>query len=324
MSRYTRAQWGARYRAGFGDRSQNYPLNEVWGHHSVTAQLGPNATFAQECAQMRVLENIGQQRFKGGISYSFAFFPSGRAYHGLGASRIGAHTGGRNSISISFVFVGNYENTVPTAAALGAAAQCLKDLRAQGIIRQPRMNGGHRDAPGQPATACPGRHLHSRISVINSQAAGRVTQAPARPAPAPTTSSSSSNSNRHRSEQFTNWPQRALQVRDFPVGTYWLRLGDSGRVIPNEYRHALVLALHGAGYEYKEQSVQGAWRQIRDWLRGQHGYNTPTDRRSVARDFQRYLQRQGLYRGAIDGVLGPQSIWAITTWLNRIRSAYNS
>ena len=172
MSRYTRQQWGARYRAGFGDRSANYPLDEAWGHHSVTAQLGENATFAQECNQMRILENIGQQRFGGGISYSFGIFQSGRAYHGLGASRIGAHTAGRNSVSVSFVFVGNYENTIPSAKALGAAAQLLKDLRAQGVLRRPRLNGGHRDAPGNAGTACPGRHLHSRLSVINSQAAG--------------------------------------------------------------------------------------------------------------------------------------------------------
>lgn len=172
MSRYTRTQWGARYRAGFGARSGNYPLRENWLHHSVTAHLSPNATFAQECNQMRILENIGQQRFNGGISYNFVIFPSGRAYHGLGASRIGAHTAGRNSIALSVVFAGNYSSTAPTAAALGAAAQLLKDLRAQGVLAQPRFNGGHRDAPGNAGTACPGNALRGRISAINSQAAG--------------------------------------------------------------------------------------------------------------------------------------------------------
>lgn len=127
----------------------------------------------------------------------------------------------------------------------------------------------------------------------------------------------------HPSSRLTHWPQRPLEVQDFPRGTYWLRHGNKGTVVPDAYRHALILALHGAGHRIPERSEQGAWAQIRRWLRGQHGYNTPTDRRSVGRDFQRYLNRQGLYRGAIDGVLGPQSIWAITTWLNRIRDAYN-
>lgn len=122
----------------------------------------------------------------------------------------------------------------------------------------------------------------------------------------------------------TSWPASALEVQDFSAGTYWLRLSDdsSAPIVPDTYRHALVVALHGAGFEYKERSQQGAWRQIRDWLRGQHGYNTATQRRAVARDFQRYLTGQGVYTGAIDGYLGPQSIWGITTWLNRIRGAY--
>lgn len=134
--------------------------------------------------------------------------------------------------------------------------------------------------------------------------------------------SSSGSSSSHPSERFTTWPQRALEVQDFPRGTYWLRLGSSGRVVPNRYRHALILALDGAGHRLPERSEQGAWAQIRRWLRGQHGYKTGKRRRAVARDFQRYLARQDLYRGKIDGVLGPQSIWAITTWLNRIRGAY--
>ena len=135
-------------------------------------------------------------------------------------------------------------------------------------------------------------------------------------------SSSSSSSNLARSKRMTNWPARPLPVRDFPAGTYWLRRGSKGRVVPNEYRHALVVALGEAGYPYSERTEQGAWAQIRRWLRGQHGYATKTSRADTAVDFQRYLTRQGVYTGAIDGYLGPQSIWGITTWLNKIRPAY--
>lgn len=137
-------------------------------------------------------------------------------------------------------------------------------------------------------------------------------------------SSSTASSNLARSKRMTSWPGRALPVVDYRAGTYWLPLSDTSgaRLVPNNYRHALVVALAEAGYPYSERTFQGAWAQIRRWLRGQHGYNTATNRRATARDFQRYLTRQGVYTGAIDGYLGPQSIWGTTTWLNRIRGAY--
>lgn len=169
---YSRAQWGAKYRAGFGDRSGNYPLAEMWTHHSVTAHLSENATVAQEKAQMRILERIGQQRFKGGISYNFVIFPSGRIYMGTGASRIGAHTGGRNSISASVVFAGNYERHKPTAAAESTYAELLVGLEELDVLQRARTNGGHRDAPNHSWNACPGDYLHARLGAINSLAAG--------------------------------------------------------------------------------------------------------------------------------------------------------
>lgn len=316
---YSRAQWGARHRAGFGSRSGNYPLSECWTHHSVTAHLSASATVAQEMAQMRILERIGQQRFGGGISYSFVIFPSGRIYMGLGASRIGAHTGGRNSISLGVVFAGNYENSRPTSAAESTYAELLQGLRRIGVLRSARTNGGHRDAPNHSWNACPGKHLHARLPAINRIASGSTSSGSSG-----SSGSSTAASNLARSKRMTSWPGRALPVRDFPSGTYWLRNSDSWRspIVPNRYRHALVVALGEAGYPYSERTAQGAWAQIRRWLRGQHGYNTATSRRATARDFQRYLTRQGVYTGAIDGYLGPQSIWAITTWLNRIRGAY--
>lgn len=181
---YSRQQWGARHAAGFGDRSANYPLSEVWTHHTVTAHLPANATVAQEMAQMRILEDIGQSRFGKGISYSFVIFPSGRIYMGLGASRIGAHTGGRNSVSLGVAFAGNYEEHKPTAAAEAAYADLLRGFRQQGIIRQARTNGGHKDAPGHQWNACCGRHLMPRLGAINSRAANAA-PAPVAVAPAP-------------------------------------------------------------------------------------------------------------------------------------------
>ena len=315
---YSRASWGARYRAGFGDRSANYPLPECWTHHSVTAHLDENATVAQEKAQMRILEDIGQRRFGGGISYGFVIFPSGRCYMGTGASRRGAHTGGRNTISLAVLFAGNYENRKPTAAAEETYAELLKELKALGVLRNARTNGGHRDAPGHSWNACPGRHLHARLPAINRLAAGNSGGSSSNSG-----GGSSSRDNIARSRRMTSWPGRELPVRDFPRGTYWYQPPRmSANLVPDAYRHALVVALGEAGFAYEERTMDGAFRQLRAWLRGQQGFNTGTARLSIGADFQRYLTRQGVYTGAIDGYLGPQSIWAITVWLNRIRRAY--
>ena len=199
---YSRASWGARYRAGFGDRSANYPLPYAWTHHSVTAHLSENATVAQEKAQMRILENIGQQRFGGGISYTFIIFPSGRIYMGTGASRRGAHTGGFNTLGIGVCFAGNYENAKPTKAAEETYAGLLKELASIGVLRNARTNGGHRDAPGHSWNACPGRHLHARLGAINTLAAGGT---PASSSGSSSSSKSSSTSSKSSSSKGSSY-----------------------------------------------------------------------------------------------------------------------
>lgn len=169
---YSRASWGARYRAGFADRSANYPLPYAWTHHSVTKHLSENASVAEEKVQMRILERIGQQRFNGGISYTFVIFPSGRAYMGTGASRRGAHTGGFNTLGIGTVFAGNYDEHKPSAAAEATYAELLKELESIGVLRNGQTNGGHRDAPGHSWNACPGDLLYARLGAINKLAVG--------------------------------------------------------------------------------------------------------------------------------------------------------
>lgn len=338
MSRYTRAQWGARHRAGFGSRTQNYPLPEVWGHHTVTSPLTANATFAQECAQMRIIENIGQQRFGGGISYSFLFFLSGRAYHGLGASRIGAHTGGRNSISISFAFVGNYENDMPTAAQLGAAAQCLKDLRDQGIIRHPRFNGGHRDAPGHAANACPGRNLHPQLSVINSQAAGSTSSGGSGTTPsAPSTPSTGVAGRflRITADERANIRSAPNSTRDNVVGRVargHLVRRDSSRDTQHFYgvggrwfvsktvatpvRAEASCSLVVGDWPGRNHPVNGnntyelnrSWQELLARIGIQKGNRTAM--------WQRWLKSRGYDPGLIDGIEGPLTISALQRYLN--------
>src|SRR5690625_5849952 len=120
----SRSQWGARHRNGVGSR----PIGslEKYTHHTVTSHLTESASRAAEERQMRILEDIGQQRFGGGISYGFLIFPSGRIYEGAGISRISYHSGsGRNTRGAGIAFVGNFEANKLNMKAFRAAVWLL-------------------------------------------------------------------------------------------------------------------------------------------------------------------------------------------------------
>jgi hypothetical protein len=161
----TRAEWGARHRAGFGPAPT---ASEVWLHHTVT--FAPSNDPADEARAMRDIENIGQSRFGGGFSYSFAVMPSGRVYEGTGPGRVGAHTAKRNTIARGIVLVGNYDaNPVPTPMTQAVADLLRYGAGKVGYWHAARLNGGHRDAPGA-STACPGKHGMKALTIINALA----------------------------------------------------------------------------------------------------------------------------------------------------------
>lgn len=157
----SRREWGARYENGF--RAAPLPAREVWLHHSVTA---PPAPGEAEMRAMRQLEAIGQSRFGGGVSYTWAVMPSGRVFEGHSPDRQGAHTKGRNSIARAIVLVGNYDVTRVSDDQVRAVIQLLEHAKRRGWIQTARLNGGHQQAPGAQ-TACPGRFGMAAIPVIN-------------------------------------------------------------------------------------------------------------------------------------------------------------
>jgi hypothetical protein len=175
MNIIPRAEWGARHGDGFAVAP--LPASEVWLHHSVTVAPDVVPPFDDEFAAMRVLEDIGQARFGGGISYTWAVMPSGRVYQGHSVGRRGAHTKGRNSIARAVVLVGNYEDRLTTAAQRETVVNLLRHAEQQGWIKQARLDGGHRNAPGA-ATACPGRHGMAAIADINRRAASEEDDMP--------------------------------------------------------------------------------------------------------------------------------------------------
>lgn len=187
----TREQWGAEHADGFYNRKVG--RLDKWLHHSVTTQLATTASQAAEEREIRKLEDIGQSRFKGGISYTFVVAPSGRIYEGHSIGRVGAHTKGHNSISAGICLLGNYEDNKVTAEQVAAIAWLLQHGIDKGWWTEPKLDGGHRDTK---ATACPGKNAYAKIPAINAATAkntGKLPDSskPGKPKPKPDSSGKS-------------------------------------------------------------------------------------------------------------------------------------
>lgn len=164
----SRASWGARFRDGVGNRAIGNL--ERYLHHTVTAHLPTTATLDQERAQWRHVENIGQQRFGAGMSYTFGVFPSGRVYQGASVGRISYHSGaGRNTRGVGIALVGNYDTNPIGHRAIEGVGALLREGVRRGWWRGLTITATHRDFS---ATACPGRHAHAAVGAINRAASG--------------------------------------------------------------------------------------------------------------------------------------------------------
>lgn len=161
-----RETWGSAYRDGVGNRSIGDL--EKFLHHSVTAHLSEDALFAHECAQMRVIEQIGQQRFKAGMSYTFVGFPSGRIYEGVTINRISYHSGGgRNTRGAGICLAGNYQKYRLGNKLINSLAELLVLGVQQSWWKHAKIDAGHRDFK---STSCPGKFAYAEIGTINSRA----------------------------------------------------------------------------------------------------------------------------------------------------------
>lgn len=183
----SRSTWGARRRNGVGSRPTG--RLEKYLHHTVTAHLKSSASINEESRQMRILEDIGEQRFKGGISYSFLVFPSGRIYEGASVGRISYHSGsGRNTRGVGIALVGNFESNSLNTAAFNSIVWLLQEGARKGWWSDPALTEYHKQFR---ATSCPGRHAISRFSDLNKAGrGGKVSVTTPKPTPPKSTSQS--------------------------------------------------------------------------------------------------------------------------------------
>jgi len=154
MDYRTRAQWGAR----FDPRNVATfptPVDRLFIHHNVMAPTNnPNL-------DMQNTEQVDIARF-GTPSYKWAIHPSGVVLEGM-TNHWSPDTYQFND-KLSIMFMGNFENDYPTAAAMLACRELIQTLKGFGFFTKNGLIQGHRDVY---QTACPGAHLYPRIGELS-------------------------------------------------------------------------------------------------------------------------------------------------------------
>lgn len=133
-------------------------LSRVTGvdlHHSAGG-FTSNVT-----GDLRSIAQTGVNRF-GRSSYNYAIHPRSNAVWEMQGLHRGAHNDGENSTRLGLVVLGNYESATPSTMVVDLVAEFVTHAHQSGWITQPHIKG-HRDTD---ATACPGKHLHSRLPDI--------------------------------------------------------------------------------------------------------------------------------------------------------------
>lgn len=356
----TRAQWGARHRNGVGSR----PTGSLrkFTHHTVTAHLSANASRTQEERQMRILEDIGQQRFGGGISYNFLIFPSGRIYEGASVGRISYHSGsGRNTSGVGIAFVGNFEANKLNMKAFNAAVWLLQHGVERSWWGDPAFTEYHKKFR---ATSCPGRYVINDWSKMNAAGRGGSIAPPSGvtgTAPRDTstkrinidtimqTSQDKVHIRTHRNQDDDDNIVHTMHNAGYNVhvlyregswarvqrgGKHWVpwaHLEESDVVWPNialPVTDSHTTASHNAWVKlmadvgYTDRRLTTA---IQKWLRGLGYYKGRLDGSfgpMTVRALQSFLRTKGLYKGRIDGQRGPMTIRAEIDYLNSQRQHY--
>jgi hypothetical protein len=288
----SREEWGARYPDGFYDRE---PRNlERWLHHSVTMAPDLLPPFDDDFKAIRTLESIGQSRFKGGISYTFAVTPAGLIFEGHSIGRVGSHTQNHNRRGAGIVLVGNYQNTKPTSEALEGVTWLLDFGVGQDWWDSPTLSGGHRDTK---ATACPGNEAYAMIDDINRGEFRTaepisnpvpVTPAPVTPAPMPS---------------------------GIDVDGKW------GAQTTTRMQQILGTSVDGV-----VSSQSAYWQPRNPGLTSGWGWVNPTAARGsrMIAAHQSVLRSRGRYGGDIDGLAGPGYFRALQSDLGTLQDGFVS
>lgn len=156
---HTRAEWGAAPIRG--DYDPMLPITRVCVHHSAVDDEGRITSPAEVKAELRQLQANHQQKWAD-LGYHFVIDPTGGIWEGRNLRWQGAHEGaGLNQGSIGVCLLGNFEDSPPTAAQLGALKTLLDAMRTRWSLTAADIKT-HREVRPEP-TACPGASLQGWV-----------------------------------------------------------------------------------------------------------------------------------------------------------------
>lgn len=152
----TKSQWNGR--AAKSDNLPKRPATFVIVHHTVTGACSTRSS----CSQIvRSIQNhhINQNKWSD-IGYNFLISDNGEIYEGRGWNKWGAHAVNYNSKSIGVSFIGNFQNSRPTAKAINAFRQLVACAVERNSLSKNYILKGHRQVN---KTACPGNSFYELV-----------------------------------------------------------------------------------------------------------------------------------------------------------------
>ena len=203
----SRAQWGADegLKTFNGSCSGNASYAEKLRAGTLHHTAGSNSYTAAQSAGIMRADYAYHVKVNGwcDIGYNFVVDKFGQTFEGRagGVDRnvIGAHAGGFNSGTVGVSMIGNYQDAVPPAAALEAAAKVFawkfqmaridphgrttlvsggNDKFAAGTAVTLTNLFGHRDVS---STACPGANLYPKLASMRDRVAALIASNPLLP-----------------------------------------------------------------------------------------------------------------------------------------------
>jgi hypothetical protein len=160
LSVIPRTQWGAKP-AHYNHMDKNRGgYRRITVHHSAEREPPElNGSMGQSTAAVRSIQKAhmdGKETGYGDIGYHFVVDPYGRVFQGREIEWQGAHAAGANNIqNIGICVIGNFDEQVPTKAALEKLRQLIDNLRSTWKIQRDQVLT-HQQLK---KTECPGRNL---------------------------------------------------------------------------------------------------------------------------------------------------------------------
>lgn len=138
-------------------------VGEVVFHTEAGARMPVGSTLAQERQRMYAIHRFHQSLGWSGFAYSAGGNPrsrAGRVHEGRGYGRSGAHTQGRNSSSLAFVFFGHGDYDAATEELWRGVRNWIgRGIREGMLVPNPKISG-HRNYAQK---SCPGNKIYPQI-----------------------------------------------------------------------------------------------------------------------------------------------------------------